>query len=140
MTDSIKLNWQMDSSTNNQSAIISAALENNQRELVHLAIKNTVDKAVSLLKDNIKDNSRYFLCEWEPLINCLTIVVTDDSKTVDGYTAVKLTLSASPKDSEELTDDVRHWIHNYLTTHAGFMQFSLIAIFHSNSRNKTVLL
>ncbi len=137
---SINLDWKRQISTNNQCEIISATVENSQRELIHLAIKNTVDKAVSLLADNIKDNSRYFLCEWEPLINCLTIVVTDDSKTIDGNTAVKLTLSASPKNNEELTDDVRHWIHNYLTTHAGFMQFSLIAIFHSSSRNKTILL
>lgn len=140
MTSSISLDWQEDSAENNQSSIISTTFDKNQRELTHLAIKKTVDKAISILGDNIIDNSRYFLCEWQPQTASLTIVVTDDTKKHDAKYKVKCTLTCVDKNTDELSDDVRHWIHNYLTTHAGFMQFSLIAIFHSSSRNSTVLL
>lgn len=134
----------LDSGSENASAfVISATLNSNEKSMIHHAVKQTIDKAVSILTTNINDASRYFLCEWDNANASLTVVVTDDSKTDDAKGSVKCQFVSSnqlDKHSAEFADDIRHWIHNYLTTHKGFMQYSLIAVFHNSSRKNTILL
>ena len=42
--------------------------------------------------------------------------------------------------TEDFSELVKGWIHNYLTTCSGFMKYSLIAIFHNESRENAKLL
>ena len=82
-------------------------------------------------------------------------MVTDDSKEKDSRHVVKCIMStlddkmnelaSSSEDTweaktEEFSELVKGWIHNYLTTCSGFMKYSLIAIFHNESRENTKLL
>ena len=120
-----------------------------------LAVIDCINKAVELLPKNINDNSRYFLFEWDIVYSTLTVVTTDDSKESDSRHIVKCIMStldermnnlASTSEekwevkTEEFSQLVRGWIHNYLTTCNGFMKYSLIAIFHNESRKNTKLL
>jgi hypothetical protein len=112
------------------------------------AVIHCIDKAVSLLSENISDESRYFLFEWDASHSCLSVVVTDDTKKKDESQVVTMQLNDWSKMNsddpsfvrEHFSEILREWIHNYLTTCGGFMKYSLIAIFHSDTRNKTVLL
>lgn len=122
---------------------------------VYGALAQAVEKAVLLLDDNVKDDSRYFLFEWDAVESELTIVVTDDHKQSDSLKVVKLSLPGLAKPletlqddavsewaatAEECSDNIKFFIRDYLTTSSGFHQYSLIAIFHNESRNKTDLL
>jgi hypothetical protein len=138
-----------------ESVIHSANTEELADDELKIAVIETIDKANSLLLENIGDESRYLLFEWDINHSELTVVVTDDTKRTDSKHIVKCTMStlaknmdvleAASKDNwesktQEFAETVRDWIHNYLTTCGAFMQFSLIAIFHCDSRDKTRLL
>ena len=154
----MKLNWNenkemLDTSTD--TIVHSASIEEASEAGLKVAVIDSIDKATSLLSDNIGDDSRYLLFEWDVNNSALTVVVTDDDKKHDSKHIVKCTMSSHAKNmktletaskddwelkAQEVADYVRESIHNYLTTCRAFMQFSLIAIFHSDSRNKTRLL
>jgi hypothetical protein len=159
----MKLNWVEDKSTLDTSAdaqgveqvVHSASIEEASEAGLKVAVIDSIDKANSLLSDNIGDDSRYLLCEWDVNNSTLTVVVTDDDKKNDSRQVVKCTMSSHAKNmkaleisskdewevkTQEVADFVRESIHNYLTTCREFMLFSLIAIFHCESRDKTRLL
>jgi hypothetical protein len=172
MSDEIQ--WMVEQVTTNQSSDEKqpnnhkAQVATNNLNELNIAVIHSIDKAVSLLSENIGDESRYLLFEWQQAKSCLTVVVTDDTKSIDSPQKVVLEMtnwtsiaddvvgsagSAGFAESDRLTESahanqlaevftqtLREWIHNYLTTSAGFMKYSLIAIFHADSRKKTVLL
>ena len=161
----IKLDWVENEPTLNP---FEAAVGINIEHVVHLAffkelgetelksaIIDCIDKAVELLPQNIGDDSRYFLFEWDLVYSTLTVVVTDDSKENDSRHVVKCIMSTLDEKMSELASTsertweaktkefselVKGWIHNYLTTCSGFMKYSLIAIFHNESRENAKLL
>jgi hypothetical protein len=107
-------------------------------------VNQTIDKMVGLLRSNVWDSSRYCLFEWDKKTKTLDIVVTDDDKKVNSPDIVRCHISAfddSPdQDTGAEIENLQYWIQNYLTTCTDFFNFSLIAVFHSESRNKTTLL
>lgn len=123
--------------------------------LVKTAIEECIEKSVSLLAENINEKSMYYLCEWDPVCSMLTIVVTDATKEIDSPNVVKCSFVAlddkflklqDREDSkwevlvEKYSENVRNWIRDYLTTCSGFMSYSLVAAFHSESRESSELL
>ncbi|VUD69059.1 hypothetical protein TDB9533_04423 [Thalassocella blandensis] len=122
---------------------------------VKLAISECIDKSVELLYKNITDTSLYYLCEWDVVYSMLTIVVTDEPKENDSQYVVKCCFNAldvkfqeiqsSSEDNWEATvsqyaDNLRSWIKDYLTTCPGFMNYSLVAAFHSEDRSASKIL
>ncbi|MFT7559483.1 MAG: hypothetical protein ACI93R_001394 [Flavobacteriales bacterium] len=132
-------------------------------------IKNTlvecIEKASGLLGENINDESLYLLFEWDTSHSTLTIAVTDSTKKNDSpqiitcsFTSLNTAIESADNDIHDIhdihdiskdtseenvndyTDKVQYWITNYLTTCATFMQFSLVAAFHSGSRDECTLL
>ena len=135
--------------------IHSASLVHTEASELKAAIINTINKAVELLPCNMEDTSRYFLFEWDTKTCCLTVVITDDNKEIDSRHIVQCNMSGLNRRMEELlsnsketlknsiselTQEIKESIHNYLTTSAGFMRYSLIAVFHSDSRENTKLI
>lgn len=122
--------------------------------VIYDALAQAVEKAVSLLADNIRDESRYFLFEWDTATSTLTIVVTDDDKKNDSPKVVQITLSGvndileAPQQHagsewttiDSCSENVQFLIRDYLTTSSVYHQYSLIAVFHNGSRDKTNLL
>ena len=146
-----KLNWVIsdkNQTSENPIKLHQATCQQTDTGQLKLAVLESVDKAISLLSDNIIDESRYLLFEWAPRAAELKIVVTDDDKAVDSSQVVVCYLNGSKESSkllddshiEEFTITVREWIHNHLTTSAGFMRFSLIAVFHNDTRKHCRLL
>lgn len=126
-----------------------AALMNDSGEQqVRHAIESCADKAIHLLKNNIQDDSLYLLFEWDLLTTSLNIVVTDSSKTQDApevvhciFSGVHNTLVQADKTQQIIyADTVKFWLHDYLTTCTAFFSYSLVAIFHSGTRQNTELL
>jgi len=111
-----------------------AKLDPLSGERTEFAIQMSIDKAVSLLSDNINDNSRYFLVEWDEVNSNLRILVTDDSKQTDSKYVV--TCQIPPHTS----DDIKYWVKDYLTTCSEFFKFSLVAVFQCGTRDKLELL
>jgi len=122
-------------------------------KLVAEAVQVCIEKAVSFLPDNVADESRYFLFEWDIEQSTLTIVVTDDTKKSDAKFVVKCSMSALKEEINsiepglaikekklEYSDFIKYEIKDYLTTCSSFMQFSLVAVFHNKTRDKVELL
>ena len=161
----IKLDWTESQPT---PSLLEAAVGSKIEHVIHLAyfkelgedklklaVINCIDKAIELLPQNIGDDSRYLLFEWDVVHSTLTIVMTDDSKEKDSRHITKCIMSALDEKMnelastsekawenkrEELSESVKYWIHNYLTTSSGFMRYSLVAVFHNESRKNTQLL
>ena len=160
----MKLDWKENSHVNPHEAIAGDDTEcivvfseccENANALIRSAIGSCIDKSVELLETNIKDDSMYLLFEWDAIHSILTIVVTNESKECDSSYVVKCGFPALDKEmnllQEKSTDDweskvndfsstVMYWITDYLTTCPGFLNYSLVAAFHSKSRGACKLL
>lgn len=119
-------------------------------ETTELKIRNTIeactDKAVSLLKTNIQDDSLYLLFEWDCNNASLNILVTDATKNHGAPEVIccRFPTLATELNNQEKSSDyselVKFWLHDYLTTCTAFFSYSLVAIFHSSTRSNTELL
>ena len=158
------LNWQAQKTVNPSEAAepynaehvtYLAQVIGGDENTVNVAIGSTIDKAVSLLNDNIDDNSRYFIFEWDVAHSALSIVVTDDKKQSDSPIVVTCCFAGLDKkmkqvkaqsqvewekEASEYAEVVKDIARDYLTTCHRFFSFSLVAIFHSDGRNKSALL
>lgn len=101
-------------------------------------------KATQIVRDNVNDESMYFMFEWSSEESALTVVVTDESKTQDGPLVVKALFKCADAiqntQSQTLVEDIHYWIKDYLTTSSEFCSVSLVAIFHTGERAESVLL
>lgn len=140
------LNWTTHQTEHQIVHTISVA-ETSEKVVRHI-IETSADKAIHALKKNIQDDSLYLLFEWNSDKAQLNIIVTDASKTKDAPESVFCTFSSLAielaRESEEqrlnYTESIKFWLHDYLTTCSAFFSYSLVAIFHSSSRNNTELL
>ena len=113
---------------------------------VRKSIEACAEHAISTLNENIQDDSLYLLCEWQPATAELSISVTDARKTHDApnsyrcvFTELARTL-VDEKTQQTYTESVKFWLHDYLSSYAPFFNYSLVAIFHSSTREQTELL
>ncbi|WP_226662113.1 hypothetical protein [Microbulbifer aggregans] len=149
------LAWIENKSAETEQVIHSSTFEGTSDHDVQQAIDACIEKACTLLHQNIQDDSRFLLFEWDTTNAILTIVVTDDSKQQDSRDVVKchftlldqktITESASQDKTQqprvdELAENILYWIKDYLTTCAPFLRYSLIAAFHQGSRATCTLL
>lgn len=115
---------------------------------VRQIIEASADKAIHLFNKNIQDDSLYLLFEWNASEAKLNIVVTDANKTQDASESVccvffSLAIELARENEDQrvnYTESVKFWLHDYLNTCTAFFSYSLVAIFHSGSRNNTELL
>lgn len=123
--------------------------------VVFNAFTQSIEKAIGFLSENVKDESMYFLFEWDVTYSMLTVVVTDDLKKNDSPYVVKCSMSGLEREMTSLKDrsedewklktaecssNIQYHIRDFLTTSSEFCQYSLIAIFHDSSREKSELL
>lgn len=80
-------------------------------ETVKLAMEACLDKALSFLDQNVNDDSLFFLCEWNMKSCELSIVVTDETKSVDSphrinciFTGLATSSESSANDTEALSE------------------------------------
>lgn len=126
------------------AAVVRGRCEVSTLAQVSEAVNASVLKATQMLRENVSDESMYFMFEWLPQNKILTVVVTDETKTKDAPLVLvcELTLveEAASCPSEELAEQVQYWIRDYLTTSSEFYGVSLVAVFQTGDRSKTVLL
>lgn len=103
------------------------------------ALESCAAKAISLLKENIQDDSLYLLFEWNPDTSALTIVVTDASKQQDSPLSVGAHFDQLEK-TEATQELIRFLLSDYLASCSAFFRYSLVAIFHSSTRTNSHLL
>lgn len=137
-------NW---TTTETLNTTIHSSYElDTEENTLRKTIEACADKAIGLLKTNIEDDSLYVLFEWNEALATLNIVVTDATKQNDAQQSVcctfpNLALSlANQEQRAAYTDAIKFWLHDYLTTCTAFFSYSLVAIFHSSTRNNTELL
>lgn len=136
----------------NCTTIVNSAVLNVDYESIKHAVEANATEIISQLADNIQDDSLYLLFEWDSVNAVLTSCITDASKTRDAalhicseFPAAKLSFdslepSARLEQQVDLSECIKFWLHDYLTTCTAFFKFSLVAIFHASSRNETELL
>ncbi|MCK0154546.1 hypothetical protein MWU49_12580 [Alcanivorax sp. S6407] len=101
-------------------------------------LEAALEKAVSLLDRNVRDDSRYLLCEWNADGATLQIVVSDDSKSKDAPEVVECGFDAF--DTRVDVEQVQFLIRDFLTTCTAFLGWSLLAAFHEGDRQRSRLL
>jgi len=116
------------------------------------ALETCAAKAISLLDQNIQDDSLYLLFEWNANTAELTIVVTDAEKKQDSpfsvgthFTALQqeiqsLSIPEQAEKMETTNELVKFLLSDYLASCSAFFRYSLVAIFHSNTRSNSNLL
>lgn len=157
------LNWQVHKNLNPFSpsaegiehAIHRAAAAEYDESAINSAVILCIDKAVSLLGNNIDDNSRYFIFEWDVIHSTLSIAVTNDKKECDSPAVVQCDFSGladhikAVKNTSDIahsqeialyTESVTDIARDYLTTCPDFFRYSLVAIFHTGDRSNSLLL
>lgn len=144
------LNW--NSTTANNTIIHNTDVAETDDTSLRLAIESCAEKAIKLLKENIQDDSLYLLFEWNPESSTLTIAVTDADKKSDSEHIVNGIFSGLHNGLKQLDkanyewqvadhiESIKFWLHDYLATCTDFFRYSLVAIFHSSTRNNTELL
>lgn len=121
--------------------IHSTSVTETDEEHLCEAIEACVEKAISLLEKNIQDDSLYLLFEWNSKQAILSVVVTDSNKTQDSPHSVRCVFPAlMNQDNNDYAAAIKFWLNDYLATCTAFFSYSLVAIFHSNTRDKTELL
>ncbi len=117
-------------------------------EQIRGALNICVEKAISLLSINIHDDSMFLVFHWEAVLSELTVVVTNESKICDSKHAVKCLFSGLDSErlerlvqtGDEYAQQIKYWIKDYLTTCNSFLNYSLVAMFYSESRDACELL
>lgn len=105
------------------------------------SIEHTAEKAISLLDNNIQDDSLYLMFEWNASESYLHVVVCNAQKTNDAAEQVRIYIQdMRTHASEELNEKIHYWLHDYLTTCTAFFRYSLVAVFHCGDRTRTKLL
>jgi hypothetical protein len=138
------LNWT--TTQTHDATLHSASVPDTEENALRKTIEACADKAIGLLKTNIQDDSLYLLFEWNEEVATLNIVVTDATKNHDAQESVSCTfpnLALGPINQEQRAayiDAIKFWLHDYLTTCTKFFSYSLVAIFHSSTRDNTELL
>ncbi|MEE2869048.1 MAG: hypothetical protein VYE17_00835 [Pseudomonadota bacterium] len=110
----------------------------NDEDAIKAGVEAALEKAVSLLDRNVRDDSRYLLCEWDADAARLQVVVSDDSKTRDAPEAVECRFE--PFDAALDVALLQFLIRDYLTTCTAFLGWSLLAAFHEGDRQRSRLL
>lgn len=140
------LTW---TSQHNQTNTFHIALVTETSETtIKKCVEACAEKAVQMLNENIQDNSLYLLCEWNPTEADLSICVTDSTKTLDSPHTIHCTFSgiaeslacADQAEQQNYAELIKFWLHDYLSSYAPFFNYSLVAIFHSSTREQTELL
>lgn len=111
-------------------------------------IDAALDKAVSFLNANVKNESRYFLVEWNRPSSTLRLAVTNDAKLEDGadvvvlgFTALNAKIQTAGDSERELySEKMQFWVKEYLSICAGFMDYSLVAVFTDSTRDRVRML
>lgn len=147
----MKVNWEMSVLPTGKLAeyvYVTDSATQLEIELEPLIIA-CVDKAVSVMPENINDDSLYLIFEFDDR-SVLRIVMTDDTKQQESAYGIACDMSSvTPylaesdywkfKD-ERFADIVKHCIRDYLTTCGAFMRYSLVAVFSEGDRARTELL
>jgi len=130
------LSWQENKSPGecSQSIVHHAKYAGTEEPDIRLVLAECVEKSISLLDTNIKDESLYLLFEWCAASSVLSIVVTDSTKKIDAPQVVTCGFSRLEY------EDLQYWLGDYFTTCESFMRYSLVAAFHSQTRAESVLL
>ena len=110
----------------------------NDEDAIKAGVEAALEKAVSLLDRNVRDDSRYLLCEWNADAARLQVVVSDDSKTKDAPEVVECRFE--PFDVALDVALLQFLIRDYLTTCTAFLGWSLLAAFHEGDRQRSRLL
>lgn len=112
--------------------------------LVQSAINHSAEKAASMQRKNIQDDSMYLLFNWSAVKRELMVCVTDAKKQQDSPRVVicqfPALIEVENAASDDYADEVKYWISNYLTTSQAFLQYSLVAGFCRGDRQRVELL
>lgn len=117
--------------TNSDGRVLhKAGSAQNTQDSIKRVVLECATHAISLFDENVKNESMYCLFDWDYSKQTLTINVTDPSKQILAKHTVQLTLENYDGylvDKEEQLEQMQLWLHNFLTTSAEFLQYSLVA-------------
>ena len=153
----MSLNWNMSEGRNpfapeEQSTTTSrfhyAESTATEDEALKDEVEEALEKAMAFLNANVKNESRYFLVEWDVSNSTLRLAVTDDHKQQDAadvvccrFAALNQRLQAQGPEALALcSEKVQFWLKDYLSSCAVFMNYSLVAVFTDGTRDRVRML
>lgn len=107
---------------------------------VKATLEACIEKAVSLLDDNVQDDAMYLLFGWQEENGSaqLRVSVADATKSADAKQVVCGEFSVLPAGID--AEQVAFWLRDYLTTCTAFLRWSLLAAFYTDDRARAQLL
>lgn len=133
------LDWQISDHPDSKNRIYTTFCEEGTQNQIIRAIEACIEKAITHFPENVFDDSRFCLFNWDKQLTTLSIAVSDETKTIGQQALFKCTLPTL-KDSKESTEDLKYWINDYLSTSPSFCNFSLIALFQDEYNQQSSLL
>ena len=121
----------------------SAQTSSSDESELKQAVLAAADYAFDLLDENIEDDSMFCLFDWDFAKQRLLIAVTDPSKKKLAKHTVELILSGYAghiADKDDQQEQIHLWLHNYITTAATFLQFSLVAAISADGDSSNSIL
>ena len=120
----------------------------SEDEAVKNDMEEALEKAMALLNANVKNESRYFLVEWDRVNAVLRLAVTNDRKAQDAVDVVTCRFTAlyqrlqmeGESAAEACSDKINFYAKDYLSTCTGFMDYSLVAMYTDGARNEARML
>ncbi len=140
--------WQIQNSAQGVHYVFTPAVQTPLKD----ALETCAAKAISLLDENIQDESLYLLFEWNAIHADLSIAVTDASKQQDSsinvstrFAQLQHELQSLPENEQQekitaTNELVKFLLSDYLASCSAFFRYSLVAIFHSSTRDNSQLL
>ncbi|MET4000432.1 hypothetical protein [Marinobacterium sp. MBR-109] len=114
------------------------------------AIEAALERAIGYLDANVKNESLYFMVEWALPSSTLRLAVTDERKCQDSSEVVSCRFSELNQqlhqggdlqaEAQALSDKVKFWAKDYLSTNTEFMNYSLVALYTDGTRAEAKLL
>lgn len=146
----MKLDWQttpnsdpFNTSNDNQKGearytLHSLQVDDCSQDNITQALASAIETASALLDSNIDDESLFLFFEWDNASSTLTIAVTDDTKQKTSPDVVRCTFATLSE--QQNAQQIQLLIKDYLSTCKQFLRFSLVAMFHTGSREHCELL
>ncbi|GAA0787005.1 hypothetical protein [Marinobacterium sediminicola] len=123
----------------------SVAVEDNA---VKDDLEETLAQAITFLNANVKNESLFFMVEWDAASSTLTLSVTDAQKEQDAADVVTCRFAELQQQLEAegeaaldvVSSKIAFWAKDFLSTCTPFMNYSLVAVYTDGDRDKAGLL
>jgi hypothetical protein len=120
------IDWQQQQAES--STIFSAQSSSTDKQQIKHCVDACLQKMIEHLEQDVTDQAMYLVCQWLPANATLQLLTADPELQPCGKITVQCQLDGLKEMDDELLAEFKFWLRDYLTTAAGFLHYSLVAV------------